>query len=66
MSTSAQTTSLLIPPLSPAFISADDAAVYAHELIAAIKNGIVYGGFILARQDRYYATHATCGFQHVL
>lgn len=56
MSTRAQTASVLIPSLSPAFISADDAAVYAHELIAAIKNGIVYGGFILARQNRYYAT----------
>ena len=56
MSTRAQIASVLIPSLSPAFISADDAAVYAHELIAAIKNGIVYGGVILVRHNRSYAT----------
>lgn len=61
MSNRSQTASVLIPPLSPAFISADDAAVYAHELITTIKNGVVYGGFILARQNRYYATLPKAG-----
>lgn len=56
MSNSLITASVLTPALSPAYISADDAAVYAHTLIAAIKSDVVYGGFILAKHNRYYAT----------
>lgn len=56
--------STLTPALSPAFISADDAAVYAHELIVAIKNGIVYGGFILSKDHQFFATLPQGGAQH--
>ena len=44
------------PQLSPAFITADDAACWAHELIGA-RRDLEYGGVILKRGHRYYATH---------
>ena len=43
------------PMLSPAFISADDAAVYAHDLIGN-RQDKEYGGFILSKDARFYAT----------
>lgn len=43
------------PPLSPAFISADDAARWAHEAIGR-RRDVEYGGVILKRGSRYYAT----------
>lgn len=55
---------ILNPALSPAFISADDAAVYAHERIVAIKNGVVYGGFILSKDHQFFATLPHAGGQH--
>lgn len=48
--------STITPSLSAAFISADDAAVFAHEQIGAIRNGIVYGGFILGKDGHFFAT----------
>ena len=42
--------------LSPAFISADDAARWAHEAIGT-RRDVEYGGVILKRAHRYYATH---------
>lgn len=56
--------SLLNPALSPAFISADDAAVHAHELIDAVRNGVVYGGFILSQNHQFFATLPQAGGQH--
>ena len=44
------------PQLSPAFITADDAACWAHELIGT-RRDLEYGGVILKRGYRYYATH---------
>lgn len=45
-----------LPALSPAFVSADDAARYAHRLIGDFRN-VEYGGAILKdAQGRYYAT----------
>lgn len=64
MSERATEFSTLTPALSPAFISADDAAVYAHELIVAIKNGIVYGGFILSKNHQFFATLPQAGALH--
>ncbi|WP_081214395.1 DUF4329 domain-containing protein [Pseudomonas synxantha] len=45
----------LSPSLSPAFISADDAARWAHAAIGQ-RRDVEYGGVILKRGDRYYAT----------
>lgn len=45
-----------LPPLSPAFITADDAARWAHEAIGQ-RRDVEYGGVILKRGGRYYATH---------
>lgn len=44
------------PQLSPAFITADDAARWAHEMIGT-RRDLEYGGVILKRGYRYYATH---------
>lgn len=44
-----------VPALSPAFISADDAGVYAHDLIGSRRDK-EYGGFILSKDDHYFAT----------
>ncbi|CRM62232.1 DUF4329 domain-containing protein [Pseudomonas sp. 58 R 3] len=44
------------PQLSPAFITADDAARWAHEVIGT-RRDLEYGGVILKRGYRYYATH---------
>lgn len=45
-----------VPLFSPAFITADDAARWAHEQIGT-RRDIEYGGVILKRGNRYYATH---------
>lgn len=47
------------PELSPRFISADDAAVYAHDLIGNRRDK-EYGGFILSKDGRFYATLPVC------
>ena len=47
--------STLVPSLSPAFISADDAAVYAHDLIGDQREE-EFGGFILSKDHQYFAT----------
>lgn len=47
--------STLVPTLSPAFISADDAAVYAHDLIGNQREE-EFGGFILSKDHQYFAT----------
>ena len=47
--------STLTPILSPAFISADDAAVYAHDLIGARREE-EYGGFVLSKDNHYFVT----------
>lgn len=45
-----------LPSLSPAFVSADDAARFAHELIGDLRN-VGYGGLILQNaQGRFVAT----------
>lgn len=44
------------PQLSPPFITADDAACWAHEVIG-MRRDLEYGGVILKRGHRYYATH---------
>lgn len=44
-----------LPPLSPAFISADDAAYWAHEQIGNRRDR-EYGGAILKHGNRYFAT----------
>lgn len=44
-----------LPPLSAAFISADDAAYWAHEQIGS-KRDREYGGAILKYENRYFAT----------
>lgn len=44
------------PQLSPPFITADDAARWAHEVIGT-RRDLEYGGVILKRGYRYYATH---------
>ncbi|MEB0204725.1 DUF4329 domain-containing protein [Pseudomonas sp. CCC3.1] len=51
----AQALSRPSPALSPAFITSDDAAVYAHDLIGSRRNK-EYGGFILSKDHHYYAT----------
>lgn len=43
------------PALSPAFITPDDAAVYAHDLIGSRRDK-EYGGFILSKDHHHYAT----------
>ncbi|MQU07016.1 hypothetical protein [Pseudomonas helleri] len=43
------------PALSPAFITPDDAAVYAHDLIGSRRDK-EYGGFILSKDHYHYAT----------
>lgn len=47
------------PELSPRFISADDAAVYAHDLIGNRRDK-EFGGFILSKDGRFYATLPVC------
>lgn len=47
--------STLTPTLSPAFISADDAAVYAHDLIGARREE-EYVGFVLSKDNHYFVT----------
>ncbi len=44
-----------LPPLSRAFVSADDAAYWAHERIGDRRDR-EYGGMILKRGNRYFAT----------
>lgn len=48
------------PVMSPAFITADDAACWAHEAIGK-RRDLEYGGVILKRGYRYYATHPIAG-----
>ncbi|WP_219266602.1 DUF4329 domain-containing protein [Pseudomonas sp. Xaverov 259] len=48
------------PVMSPAFITADDAACWAHEAIGTQRD-LEYGGVILKRGYRYYATHPIAG-----
>lgn len=48
------------PVLSPRFISADDAAVFAHDLIGNRRDK-EYGGFILSKANHYYATLPVSG-----
>ena len=50
-----QITSRPDPILSPAFITPDDAAVYAHDLIGSRRDE-EYGGFILRKDHYHYAT----------
>lgn len=64
MSDSPTAFSTLTPALSPAFISADDAAVYAHQLIVSINQRVMYGGFILSRDHQFFATLPVAGEQH--
>lgn len=47
---------IALPTYSPPFISADDAARWAHMMIGQ-RRDIEYGGVILKRRNRYYATH---------
>ena len=50
-----------LPALSPPFISADDAAWFAHEAIGNKKDR-EYGGAILQREDgRFFATRPIAG-----
>ena len=54
-------TRVTLPPLSPAFRYADDAARYAHELIGD-KRDVEYGGVILRRADgQFFATQPVKG-----
>ncbi|WP_191636180.1 DUF4329 domain-containing protein [Pseudomonas fluorescens] len=52
----------VLPPLSPAFISEDDAARYAHERIGS-KRDVEYGSVILRRlsDNRFFATEPITG-----
>lgn len=53
----------VLPTLSPAFINADDAARFAHQLIADYRT-VEYGGAILQdTQGRYFATRPVRGRQ---
>lgn len=53
----------VLPTLSPAFINADDAARFAHHLIADYRT-VEYGGAILQdTQGRYFATRPVRGRQ---
>ena len=54
------TPTLPLPPLSAAFISADDAAYWAHEQIGSRRDR-EYGGAILKYQSRYFATTPIAG-----
>ncbi|AZE82019.1 hypothetical protein C4J98_0578 [Pseudomonas orientalis] len=45
-----------LPMYSPPFVSADDAARWAHVMIGQ-RRDVEYGGVILKRGNRYYATH---------
>lgn len=50
-----------LPELSPAFLTADDAARYAHDLIGDQRD-VEYGGVILRRgSGKYYATRPVKG-----
>lgn len=49
-----------VPTYSPAFLTADDAARWAHEMIGLRRN-VEYGGVILKRHSRFYATHPVMG-----
>ena len=50
-----------LPELSPAFLTADDAARYAHDLIGEQRDA-EYGGIILRRANgKFYATKPTKG-----
>lgn len=59
----------VLPPLSPAFITADDAARWAHALIGS-RRDFEYGGVVLKRGGIYYATHPVPdqrnSFEHAL
>lgn len=46
----------VLPALSPAFIGADDAARWAHEIILEQTLDREFGGVILKRDNRFYAT----------
>lgn len=52
----AATATPILPALSPAFITADDAARWAHERINHPVADKEYGGAILKRGNRYFAT----------
>ena len=53
---SVQAASVPLPELSPAFLTADDAARYAHDLIGDQRD-VEYGGVILrSTKGKYYAT----------
>ena len=51
------------PTLSPPFINADDAARWAHDQIAHSMAAKEYGGAILKRGNRYFATAPVAGEQ---
>lgn len=52
---------LPLPPLSPPFLSADDAARYAHELIGDRRDAKYGGGIIKNGKGQYFATHPIKG-----
>lgn len=58
----------VLPPLGPPFISADDAARWAHERINLHSRDREYGGVILKRAQRFFATEPVPGestmFEH--
>lgn len=51
----------VLPPLSPAYITADDAARWAHEHIRTLQVDREYGGAILKLGNRYHATTPIAG-----
>ncbi|WP_460951828.1 DUF4329 domain-containing protein [Pseudomonas marginalis] len=54
-----------LPPLSPPFVTPDDAARWAHERIARHSRDREYGGAIFKRGGRFYATEPVPD-QHVM
>jgi hypothetical protein len=59
---SAGPASLPLPALSPAFVNPDDAARWAHNQIGTRRDN-EYGGLILKRGIRYFATQPVIGVQ---
>src|SRR5476651_2849158 len=57
----AKTVAPVLPSLSPAFITADDAARWAHEHIRTLLSDREYGGAILKQGNRYQATMPIAG-----
>lgn len=51
----------VLPPLGPPFITADDAARWAHERINLHSRDREYGGVILKRDQRFFATEPVQG-----